>query len=128
MFLVKLHVISVGKCGKFFVMEFFIGEYISKIDEKYRTSFPPKFRKLFDEKELIVQKDSDRDCLILFTVKMYEQLPKIIKDRNSYAVSIDTKGRISIPKQYRKTMKVKSILFKGAEDHIELWQEEEKTT
>ena len=108
-------------------MEAFIGKYVSKLDEKHRTSFPPNFKRLFDEKELIVRKDSGRDCLILSTVKKYEQLPKDIQEHiEAYIVKIDNKGRISIPKQFRKTVGIKEILFNGVGDYIELWQKEEE--
>jgi DNA-binding transcriptional regulator/RsmH inhibitor MraZ len=90
------------------------------------VSFPPYFKKLFEEKELIVREDIRGNYLILSTVEEFEKLPKDIRENiNAYPVKIDNKVRITIPKLFRKTVKIKRILFKGAGNHVELWQKEE---
>ena len=109
-------------------MGVFIGEYIRKLDEKYRISVPTNIRKLFQEKKLIIRKDVRGACLILSTVEEYEQLPKDIKDIiKAHPVVIDNnKGRISIPQQFRGMIALdKEVLFRGEGNHVELWQQQE---
>ena len=114
------------KYRTFYAMDLIIGEYLRNIDEKYRVPVPANIRKLFQQKELIIRKDFRGHCLMLSTVEEYEQLPKDIKDIiQAHPVTIDNKGRIFIPPQFREMIKItQCILFRGAGNCVELWPNE----
>lgn len=122
----KIYVILGEIIGNFILMDSFIGEYIRNTDEKYRVPVPANIRKLFQQKELIIRKDLRRDCLILSAVEEYEQLPIDIKDMiKAHPVTIDNKGRISIPLQFRGMIKMnQDVLFRGEGNRVELWRVE----
>lgn len=127
----------------------FIGEYISKVDDKGRVVFPADFKALMVENEehpdmrLVIRKDIFDSCLQMFTYQEWERESEKIKERldffnvdhahfwreymrNRALVCADGKlGRISIPKRLLDEIGVnKEIVFFGNDHKIEVWARE----
>lgn len=113
-----------------------LGQWIGKIDEKSRTSFPKRFREDFGEK-LVVTKGLDTN-LIIVSVTNWESLlegtdglPFIDKDAremqrfllgNASFVELDEKGRFLLPGYLRHYASLKEdVVFAGMRRFVELW-------
>jgi len=113
-----------------------LGQWIGKIDEKSRTSFPKRFREDFGEK-LVVTKGLDTN-LIIVSVTNWESLlegteglPFIDKDAremqrfllgNASFVELDDKGRFLLPGYLREYAFLKvDVVFAGMRRFVELW-------
>lgn len=127
-------------------MGFFVGEHISKLDEKGRMVFPSDLKgrlASLEQKSLIVKKDFYQRCLTLYTLEAWNELTENMRQRlnlfnkehaelwrefmrNRAEICPDEKtGRILIPRTLLEKIGVdKEVIFVGMDDKIELWSKE----
>ena len=124
----------------------FIGEYLSKLDDKGRLVFPAAFRAALPEgsdTRFVVKKDLFSPCLEMYTFGEWERQSSEVKSRLNFfnrehaafwreymrdraVVEPDGKlGRISIPKKLLEAIGVtKEVVFSGNDYKIEIWAKE----
>lgn len=123
----------------------FLGSIEAKADAKGRFFFPASFRKLLQsasEEKLILRKDIFQNCLTIYPESVWnEQLTQLRKRLNRWNASeqslfrqfiydveiltLDSNGRILIPKRYLKAAGIyQEARFIGMDDIIELWSRE----
>ncbi|MFV0545216.1 MAG: division/cell wall cluster transcriptional repressor MraZ [Bacteroides sp.] len=126
-------------------MMHFWGNIEAKTDTKGRVFIPSGFRKQLQtasEERLIMKKDIFQDCLILYPESTWnEDLNEFRKRLNKWdsqhqllfrqyisdveQVTIDSNGRILIPKRYLAMCKIISdVKFIGLDNKIEIWAKE----
>jgi MraZ protein len=115
-----------------------LGQYVAKVDEKFRVSLPRRFREFLGEK-LVVTKGLETN-LIIVSASSWESLlegtasvPFINKDArelqrfllgNAAYLELDEKGRMLLPSTLRLYAKLgSSVLFAGMNHFVELWDE-----
>ena len=124
----------------------FTGNIDAKVDQKGRVFVPSSFRKIIlQEKEqgLILRRDIFQRCLILYPVVVWnEQVDAITAKTNMFdrngrnalrqfvagaeAVSLDSGGRILIPKRYLEEAGIKNdVRFIGMDNTIEIWNRQD---
>lgn len=124
----------------------FTGNIDAKVDEKGRVFVPSSFRKILQKEEeqgLILRRDIFQHCLILFPQKVWdEQVNAITAKTNMFdrkghhalrqfvagaeAVSMDSGGRILIPKRYLEEANIKNdVRFIGVDNTIEVWNKQD---
>ena len=124
----------------------FTGNIDAKVDEKGRVFVPSSFRKILQrEKEqgLILRRDIFQRCLILYPAEVWdEQVDAITAKTNMFdrngrnalrqfvagaeAVSLDSGGRILIPKRYLEEAGIKNdVRFIGMDNTIEIWNRQD---
>jgi MraZ protein len=124
----------------------FIGEHISKLDNKGRVIFPaPLKRQLSVEQQqmsFVLKRDIYEKCLLLYPIKEWEQQISQLKKklnpfnkkhaafsrefyRGTIDVSLDNNNRLLLPKRLLDYMGAdKEIVFAGQEGKIEIWAKE----
>ena len=117
----------------------FIGEYSHTLDAKGRLIIPSKFREELHT-SFILTRGLD-GCLTIYSLKQWEKifeeinkLPDTKKNTRMYVrvltsnateCSLDGQGRILIPDTLLKAVTIeKDCKVVGANDHIEIWNEE----
>ena len=117
----------------------FIGEYSHTLDAKGRLIIPSKFREELHT-SFILTRGLD-GCLTIYSLKQWEKifeeinkLPDTKKDTRKYVrvltsnateCLLDGQGRILIPDNLLKAVAIeKDCVVVGANDHIEIWNEE----
>ena len=117
----------------------FIGEYSHTLDAKGRLIIPSKFREELHT-SFILTRGLD-GCLTIYSLKQWEKifeeinkLPDTKKNTRMYVrvltsnateCSLDGQGRILIPDNLLKAVSIeKDCKVVGANDHIEIWNEE----
>ena len=117
----------------------FIGEYSHTLDAKGRLIIPSKFREELHT-SFILTRGLD-GCLTIYSLKQWEKifeeinkLPDTKKNTRMYIrvltsnateCSLDGQGRILIPDNLLKSVAIeKDCKIVGANDHIEIWNEE----
>ena len=124
----------------------FIGNIDPKVDEKGRVFVPSCFRKILQREEeqgLILRRDVFQRCLTLFPVQIWnEQVDAITARTNMFdrngrnalrqfvagaeAVTLDSGGRILIPKRYLEEANIKNdVRFIGLDNVIEIWNRQD---
>lgn len=116
-----------------------IGQYDSKISQKFQTSLPKKFREALGEK-LIVTKGFE-NCLIIvseenwkvllegtegkpFTDKNTREIQRFLLGNASY-ISLDSKGRFVIPEFLRIYAGLgEDIVYTGIQKFVEVWSKD----
>lgn len=118
----------------------FIGEYHHTLDEKFRFSFPKKFRNDL-EKGFVITRGVD-NCLLIYTNIEWEKfsnevanLPltnKAARDFQRHILSgaadieLDKTGRAILPEHLRKFANIKKdIVVAGIGEKLEIWSEED---
>ena len=123
----------------------FLGSIEAKADAKGRFFFPASFRRLLQtasEEKLILRKDIFQNCLTIYPENVWnEQLNQLRNRLNRWnaaeqslfrqfisdveILTLDTNGRILIPKRYMKAVGInQDARFIGMDDIIELWSRE----
>ena len=127
----------------------FIGEYVSKLDDKGRVVVPAAFKNLVakqnngEEVSFVIKKDIFANCLNMFTYEQWDQESEQVRSRlnlfrkedsdwyreytrDRALVTLDGKvGRIIIPKNLLAKIGVdKEIVFSGSDFKIEIWAKE----
>ena len=124
----------------------FTGNIDAKVDEKGRVFVPSSFRKILQKEEeqgLILRRDIFQRCLILYPQQVWDKQVAAITaktnmfDRNgrnalrqfvagAEAVSLDSGGRILIPKRYLEEAGIKNdVRFIGVDNTIEVWNKQD---
>ena len=124
----------------------FIGTIEAKLDSKGRVFIPASFRRSLQqiagssgEMKLVMRKDIFEDCLVLYTeTEWYSRLDKLrsrlsMWNKNEQAVmrkyvtdaewvSLDSNGRMLIPKRYLRMANIENcVTFVGMDNTIEIW-------
>ena len=124
-------------------MSTFIGKYEVKADIKGRVFIPSVYRKLLpdgDRDRLVMRRDTDNDCLVMYPVPVWnakvEELKSALDEWNpedqlmlmQYVseaewVDIDSQGRVLISRRHLQEIGVESteMLFVGMIDRFVLW-------
>ena len=124
----------------------FTGNIDAKVDEKGRVFVPSSFRKILQREEeqgLILRRDIFQRGLVLFPQKIWdEQVDAITAKTNMFdrkghhalrqfvagaeAISMDSGGRILIPKRYLEEANIKNdVRFIGVNNTIEVWNKQD---
>ena len=124
----------------------FTGNIDAKVDEKGRVFVPSCFRKILQREEeqgLILRRDIFQRCLILYPQNVWDEQVDAITARTSMfdrngrnalrqfvagaeAVSLDSGGRILIPKRYLEEACIKNdVRFIGVDNTIEVWNKQD---
>lgn len=116
------------------------GKYINKLDQKNRMFVPAKFRDALGS-EFVLTVSESKNCIQCYSVaefeKKFAELESRIGDMlgeddiltdlfaETYEVTIDNQGRISIPVEQRESVGLESsALVIGMGRHVEIWNEE----
>ncbi len=124
----------------------FIGTIEAKLDSKGRVFIPASFRRGLQqaagesgETRLVMRKDVFEDCLVLYTeAEWYGRLDELrnrlsVWNKNEQAImrqyvtgaewiSLDSSGRILIPKRYMHMANIDNqVTFVGMDSTIEIW-------
>ena len=126
-------------------MSTFIGKYDAKADVKGRIFIPSSYRKLLpegDRSKVVMRKDADNDCLVLYPGTVWENEIETLRARlnkwnkeqqqvfrqfvlDAERIEMDASGRILIPKRYMQLVDIESdVRFLGVDDTIEIWAKE----
>lgn len=121
----------------------FIGKYDAKADVKGRIFIPSVYRKILPELErerLVMRKDADNDCLILYPESVWAQKIENLKANlnewdaddqlllmqfvsDAEWLDIDSQGRVLISKKHLEQIGIENneVVFVGAMDRFALW-------
>lgn len=124
-------------------MSTFIGKYEAKADVKGRIFIPSVYRKLLSEGEkerVVIRKDADNDCLIIYPMSIWNQKVEAFKSKldewnsvdqillmqfvaDAEWLDIDSQGRILISKKHLAGIGVEQseLLFVGMIDRFAVW-------
>lgn len=128
------------------IMVTFIGEYISKVDDKGRLVFPSPLKNTLPEgsdQRFVIKKSLYNDCLDMYTIEEWESQSNKIKEtldffnpdhvnfwrqymRDRDVVEPDSRlGRISISHNLLDAIDInKEVVFFGVDFKIEIWAKE----
>lgn len=129
------------------IMVTFIGEYVSRIDDKGRMVFPAPFKGLMgagSDMRFVIKKDLFAPCLEMYTFEEWERQSAEVKSKLNFfnkehaifwreymrdrdVVEPDAKlGRISVSRKLLDQIGVtKEVVFSGNDFKIEIWAKEE---
>ena len=120
----------------------FTGNYDAKADSKGRVFLPAAFRKILvtsGEEGLVMRRDVFQECLVLYPNTVWNDIIDSITHRTnpfdrrgrenlrrfvaaSDGVSLDSDGRILIPKRYLDAAHITTdVRFIGMDNTIEIW-------
>jgi MraZ protein len=124
-------------------MSTFIGKYEAKADVKGRVFVPSAYRKLLpetDRERVVVRRDADHACLIIYPVDVWNQrvdeLKSVLDEWNpedrlilmqfvsdAEWLDIDSQGRVLISKKHMQAIIVDNaeIVFVGINDRFAVW-------
>ena len=123
-------------------MASFTGDYICKVDGKNRITIPSSFKKQMaasEQERFIVKKDMFDNCLVLYTLDVWEQKSREFRARlNPYKrehkiilrgfykdtmeLEIDSNNRILIPRRILDQANIENeVVLAGQDDQIEIW-------
>lgn len=123
----------------------FIGNIEAKTDSKGRVFLPACFRRILQSRgcdKVMLRKDVYQDCLVIYPEESWnsqlEQLRGRLDKWNAKhqmifrqfvadveELSIDSSGRILLPKRYLNMASIKQeVRFIGMDDTIEIWAKE----
>ena len=123
----------------------FIGNIEAKTDSKGRVFLPACFRRILQQggcDKVMLRKDVYQDCLVIYPEENWnEQLNQLRSRLDKWnakhqmifrqfvadveELSIDSNGRILLPKRYLSMASIKQeVRFIGMDDTIEIWAKE----
>ena len=124
-------------------MTTFIGKYEAKADVKGRVFVPSTYRKLLPEgknERVVLRKDADNDCLIVFPEQVWNAKVEDLKSRlnqwdatdqlilmhfvsEAEWLDIDSQGRVLLSKKNLQAIGLESteVLFVGMDDRFAIW-------
>ena len=124
-------------------MSTFIGKYDAKADVKGRIFIPSTYRKLLPEGKkdrLVMRKDADKDCLIVYPEPIWNKKVEELKNSldewdaddqmllaqfvsDAEWLDIDSQGRVLISKKYLQQIGIENneVLFVGMIDRFAVW-------
>jgi len=125
------------------IMSTFIGKYDAKADVKGRIFVPSVYRKILpetDRERVVMRRDAENDCLIIYPVSVWnvkvEEFKSRLDEWNSVDqmllmqfvsdaewLDIDSQGRVLIPKKHLQGIAVENaeVLFVGMMDRFAVW-------
>lgn len=123
----------------------FIGNIEAKTDSKGRLFLPACFRRTLQAagcEKVMLRKDVYQDCLVLYPEKSWNEQLDLLRSRldkwnarhqmifrtfvaDVEELTIDSNGRILLPKRYRDMAAIEQeVRFIGMDDTIEIWAKE----
>ena len=124
-------------------MSTFIGKYDAKADVKGRIFIPSSYRKLLpegDRSKVVMRKDADNDCLVLYPESVWNKKLNDFKSKldewnaedqlllmqfvsDAEWLEIDSQGRVLISKKYLQLIGIENseVLFVGMMDRFAVW-------
>lgn len=124
-------------------MSTFIGKYEAKADVKGRIFIPSAYRKLLPEGEkerIVMRKDAENDCMILFPEHVWTQKVEDFKSKldewnpvdqlllmqfvsDAEWLDIDSQGRVLISRKNLQSIGIENseVLFVGMIDRFAVW-------
>ena len=123
----------------------FIGNIEAKTDSKGRVFLPACFRRILQSggcEKVMLRKDVYTDCLVIYPEESWNQQLDLLRSRldkwnakhqmifrqfvaDVEELSIDSNGRILLPKRYLNMADIKQeVRFIGMNDTIEIWAKE----
>ena len=123
----------------------FIGNIEAKTDSKGRVFMPACFRRILQTEgceKVMLRKDVYQDCLVLYPEESWNEQLSMLRSRldkwnarhqmifrqfvaDVEELSIDSNGRILLPKRYLQMADIKQeVRFIGMDDTIEIWAKE----
>ncbi len=123
----------------------FIGSIEAKLDAKGRVFVPSSYRKLLPEgqrERVVVRKDPDMDCLILYPEGVWNRSVDALQERldewnpqermlmlqfvsDAEWLDLDSQGRVLVSKRLLQQIGVEGeVVFVGMLDRIAIWNRE----
>ena len=123
----------------------FIGNIEAKTDNKGRVFLPACFRRILQSgncDKVMLRKDVYQDCLVLYPFSSWNEQLDLLRSRldkwnarhqmifrqfiaDVEELSIDSNGRILLPKRYMNMACInQEVRFIGMDDTIEIWAKE----
>ena len=123
----------------------FIGNIEAKTDSKGRVFLPACFRRILQAEgceKVMLRKDVYQDCLVLYPEESWNSQLDLLRSRldkwnarhqmifrqfvaDVEELSIDSNGRILLPKRYLQMADIRQeVRFIGMDDTIEIWAKE----
>lgn len=123
----------------------FIGNTEAKTDSKGRVFLPACFRRILQQggcDKVMLRKDVYQDCLVVYPEESWNEQLNLLRSRldkwnakhqmifrqfvaDVEELSIDSNGRILLPKRYMSMVAIKQeVRFIGMDDTIEIWAKE----
>ena len=123
----------------------FIGNIEAKADSKGRVFLPACFRRILQAEgceKVMLRKDVYQDCLVLYPEESWNSQLDLLRSRldkwnarhqmifrqfvaDVEELSIDSNGRILLPKRYLQMADIRQeVRFIGMDDTIEIWAKE----
>ncbi len=123
----------------------FIGNIEAKTDSKGRVFLPACFRRILQQggcDKVMLRKDVYQDCLVIYPEESWNEQLNLLRSRldkwnakhqmifrqfvaDVEELSIDSNGRILLPKRYLGMASIKQeVRFIGMDDTIEIWAKE----
>ena len=123
----------------------FIGNIEAKSDSKGRVFLPACFRRILQAEgceKVMLRKDVYQDCLVLYPEESWNSQLDLLRSRldkwnarhqmifrqfvaDVEELSIDSNGRILLPKRYLQMADIRQeVRFIGMDDTIEIWAKE----
>lgn len=123
----------------------FIGNIEAKTDSKGRVFLPACFRRILQQggcDKVMLRKDVYQDCLVIYPEESWNEQLNLLRSRldkwnakhqmifrqfvaDVEVLSIDSNGRILLPKRYLGMASIRQeVRFIGMDDTIEIWAKE----
>ena len=124
----------------------FVGEYISKLDNKCRVIFPSQLKRQVPDEEqaaaFVLKRDIYEKCLVLYPMSEWNRQTGMLKKRlnpfnrkhaeflrefyrGTAEVYLDNNGRLLIPKALLDYIGgEKELVFAGQEGKVEIWDKD----
>ncbi|MBE6285460.1 MAG: division/cell wall cluster transcriptional repressor MraZ [Bacteroidaceae bacterium] len=123
----------------------FIGNIEAKTDSKGRVFLPACFRRILQQggcDKVMLRKDVYQDCLVIYPEESWNEQLNLLRSRldkwnakhqmifrqfvaDVEELSIDSNGRILLPKRYLGMASIRQeVRFIGMDDTIEIWAKE----
>ena len=124
-------------------MSTFIGKYDAKADVKGRVFIPSSYRKILPDGQrdrLVMRKDADNDCLVLYPESVWNKKTEELKANldeweaddqlllmqfvsDAEWLDIDSQGRVLISKRYLDLIGIENseVMFVGMMDRFAVW-------
>ena len=123
----------------------FIGNIEAKTDSKGRVFLPACFRRILQQggcDKVMLRKDVYQDCLVIYPEESWNEQHNLLRSRldkwnakhqmifrqfvaDVEELSIDSNGRILLPKRYLGMASIRQeVRFIGMDDTIEIWAKE----
>ena len=123
----------------------FIGNIEAKTDSKGRVFLPACFRRILQQdgcEKIMLRKDVYQDCLVIYPEESWNRQLNLLRSRldkwnakhqmifrqfvaDVEELSIDSNGRILLPKRYMGMANIRQeVRFIGMDDTIEIWAKE----